>query len=97
MGGPYVEIALGKEPSAEDRFKVKALFESMNIRPSKREIWPAFSIVSTKLIGGSYERKCLANSSAVGNLRISNLPCSLKEYRISNMEFRMMKFFPAAD
>jgi hypothetical protein len=57
MGGPYVEIALGKEPSAEDRLKVKALVESMNIRPSKREIWPAFSIVSTKLIGGSYEDK----------------------------------------
>jgi hypothetical protein len=57
MGGPYVEILLGKEISAEDRLKVKTLFESMSIRPSKREIWPAFSIVSTKLISGFYEDK----------------------------------------
>jgi hypothetical protein len=30
--------------------------------------------------------KCLANSSAFGYSRIINLSCSLKEYRISNIE-----------
>jgi hypothetical protein len=38
--------------------------------------------------------KYLANLSAIGKSRIINLSWALKEYRISNMEFRMMKFIP---
>jgi hypothetical protein len=37
--------------------------------------------------------KYLANLSAIGKSRIINLSWALKEYRISNNEYRMMKYF----
>jgi hypothetical protein len=36
---------------------------------------------------------CSANPSAVGNSKIISLPYASKEYRISNKECRMIKYF----
>jgi hypothetical protein len=45
-------------------------------------------------VEGFNKRRCSANSSAAGNSTISCLLCFLKEYRLSNMELRVMKVIP---
>jgi hypothetical protein len=53
--------------------------------------------MKTKLIPARTDtlfRDCSANAAAaLGKSRMVNVSCSLKEYRISNMDFRMIKSF----